>query len=64
MKNIFIKSTIILMCGTFVSKLIGFIIRILFARIIKDGISIYALIMPTYSLLITITQLGLPYAIS
>lgn len=64
MKNIFIKSTIILMCGTFISKLIGFIIRILFARIIKDGISIYALIMPTYSLLITITQLGLPYAIS
>ena len=36
MKNIFIKSTIILMCGTFVSKLIGFIIRILFARIIKE----------------------------
>ena len=64
MKNIFLKSTIILMLGTLVTKVIGFAIRIIFTRIIKDGINIYSLVMPTYSLLIAITQLGLPYAVS
>lgn len=64
MKNIFIKSTIILMLGTLISKLLGFFIRIIFTRIIGDGINLYSLIMPTYSLLIAITQLGLPYAVS
>ncbi len=64
MKNIFIKSTIILMLGSLVSKLLGFIIRILFTRLIGEGINLYSLVMPTYSLLIAITQLGLPYAVS
>lgn len=64
MKNIFLKSTIILLIGTMISKLLGFFIKIILVRIIGDGINIYSLIMPTYSLLIAITQLGLPYAIS
>lgn len=64
MKNVFIKSTIILLIGTCLSKVLGFLIKIIFTRIIGDGIAIYSLIMPTYSLLIAITQLGLPYAIS
>lgn len=64
MKNVFIKSTLILMFGTLVTKLLGFIIKIIFTRVIGNGINLYSLIMPTYSLLIAITQLGLPYAIS
>lgn len=64
MKNKFIKSTIILVVGGIITKLLSFIIRIYFTRVIKDGINIYSLIMPTYSLLITITQLGFPIAIS
>ena len=64
MKNKFIKSTIILMLGTMLTKVLGFVIKIIFTRLIKDGINIYSLIMPTYSLLITITSLGLPFAIS
>lgn len=64
MKNKFIKSTIILVVGGITTKLLSFIIRIYFTRVIKDGINIYSLIMPTYSLLITITQLGFPIAIS
>lgn len=64
MKNKFIKSTIILVAGGIITKLLSFIIRIYFTRVIKDGINIYSLIMPTYSLLITITQLGFPIAIS
>ena len=65
MKNKFIQSTIILMIGGIATKLLSFIIKIYFTRIIgTDGINIYAIIMPTYSLLITIAQLGLPIAIS
>lgn len=65
MKNKFIKSTVILIIGGILTKLFSFIIRIYFTRVIgEDGISIYSIIMPTYSLLITITQLGFPIAIS
>lgn len=64
MKNLFLKSTLILLIGTMISKCLGFFIKIILVRIIGDGINIYSLIMPTYSLLIAITQLGLPYAIS
>ena len=64
MKNKFIKSTIILMIGTMITKILGFFIKIIFTRTIGKGINIYSLILPTYSLLIAITGLGLPYAIS
>ena len=64
MKNKFIKSTLILLIGGMLTKILSFIIRIYFTRVIGEGINIYSLIMPTYSLLITITQLGFPLAIS
>ncbi len=65
MKNKFIKSTLILILGGLVTKLLGFIIKIVYTRIIgQEGISLFMLVMPTYSLFITIAQLGLPIAIS
>ncbi len=64
MRNKFIKSTLILVIGGIITKILSFIIRVYFTRVIGDGINIYSLIMPTYSLLITITQLGFPLAIS
>ena len=64
MKNKFVESTIILMLGTMFTRLLGFFIKIYFTRIIGEGINLYSLLMPTYSLVIAITQLGLPYAIS
>ena len=64
MKNKFIKSTLVLLVGGMLTKILSFIIRIYFTRVIGDGINVYSLIMPTYSLLITITQLGFPIAIS
>ena len=65
MKNKFIKSTLILIIGGVLTKIFSFIIKIYFTRIIgTNGINIYSIIMPTYSLLITITQLGFPIAIS
>ena len=63
--NKFLKSTIILMIGSLVTKALGFIIRIFFTRTIGvEAINLYSLIMPTYSLLITLAQMGLPIAIS
>lgn len=61
----FIKSTLILVIGGIITKLFSFVIRIYFIRVIgTEGIGIYSLVMPTYSLLITITSLGFPIAIS
>lgn len=65
MKNKFITSTFILIIGGFITKILGFIIKILYTREIgPDGISLYSLIIPSYSLIITISTLSLPLAIS
>lgn len=64
-KNKFIKSTIILIIGGFFTKLLGMIIKIVSTRIIgTEGIGIYSLIMPTYLLILSICQLGLPTALN
>jgi len=64
-KNIFIKSTIILILGGIITKILGFIIRIIYTRIVgPEVIGLYSLVMPTYSLLITIATLALPTTIS
>jgi len=64
-KNIFIKSTIILILGGVITKILGFIIRIIYTRIVgAEVIGLYSLVMPTYSLLITIATLALPTTIS
>ncbi len=64
-KNIFIKSTIILILGGIINKILGFIIRIIYTRIVgAKVIGLYSLVMPTYSLLITIATLALPTTIS
>lgn len=65
MKNKFLKSTLILMIGSLLTKLLGFIIKIIFTRTVSQGeINLYSLIMPTYSLIISLASLGLPLAIS
>ena len=64
-KNMFIKGTILLFIGSVLARIIGMIIRIVFTRIIgEDGISLLNIIMPTYVLVINLTSLGLPLAIS
>lgn len=64
-KNIFITSSLILICGGIITKILGFIIRIIYTRIVgNEVIGLYALVMPTYSLLITIATLALPTTIS
>lgn len=63
--NVFIKSTLILILGGIITKILGFIIRIIYIRIVgTEVISLYSLVTPTYSLLITIATLALPTTIS
>ena len=65
MKEKFIKSTIILTIGGFLTKILSMFIRILMTRVIGiDGIGLYMLVMPTFNLLITLSSLSMPLAIS
>lgn len=64
-KSKFIKSTIILLIGGLITKLLGMVIRIVMSRNLgSTGMGIYMLIMPTFSLLIALSQLGFPITIS
>ena len=65
MKNTFIKSTIILIIGGFITKILGMVIKIVTTRMIgSTGFGMYSLIMPTMMLLISLSQLGLPTALN
>ena len=65
MKNKFIKSTIILLIGSGITKILGMLIKIITTRLVgSEGIGLYMLIMPTFSLFITLASLGLPISIS
>jgi len=65
MKNTFIKSTMILLIGGFLTKILGMVIKIVTNRLVGTEIlGLYMLITPTFMLLITIAQLGFPVAIS
>jgi len=64
-KNKFLESTLILLIGGFITKCLGFFIRIIYTRMVgSEAISLYTIVMPTYSLLLTIATLSLPIAIS
>lgn len=64
-RNVFLESTIILLIGGLITKCLGFIIRIIYTRMVgSDAISLYTIVTPTYSLLLTLATLALPIAIS
>lgn len=61
----FLKGTIILLIAGLVTRVLGFINRIVIARFIgEEGVGLYMMAFPTLMLVITVTQLGLPVAIS
>ena len=63
--NKFIKSTIILIIGGFITKILGMVIKIALTRSIgTEGISLYMLVLPTFNLFITLCNLGVPIAIT
>lgn len=65
MKNKFIKSTIILIIGGLITKVLGMVIKIALTRTIgTEGISLYSLVLPTFNLFISLCNLGVPTAIT
>lgn len=65
MKNKLIHSTIILLIGGFITKVLGMVIKIVMARKIgTEGMGLYMLLLPTFTLLINISQFGFPIALS
>lgn len=65
MKNKFIKSTIILIIGGMLTKILGMIIKITLTRTVKEeGIALYMLVLPTFNLFISLCNLGVPTAIT
>ncbi len=65
MKEKFILSTIILLIGGFLTKILGMIIKIVMTRLMgTEGIGLYMMILPTFSLFIALAQAGFPIAIS
>lgn len=65
MKEKFIKSILILIIGGLLTKVLGMIIKIVMSRLIgTEGLGLYMIILPTFSLLIGLGQFGLPTALS
>ena len=65
MKNKFVKSTIILILGGGITKLLAMVIKIFLTRSIGDeGIGLYMIVLPTFNLFITLCTLSLSTAIS
>lgn len=65
MKEKFILSTLILLIGGFLTKILGMIIKIIMTRLMgTEGIGLYMMILPTFSLFIALAQFGFPIAIS
>lgn len=61
----FLKGTLILLLAGFVTRILGFINRIVIARFIgEEGVGLFMMAFPTLILVVTITQIGLPVAIS
>ena len=64
-KEKFIKSTIILIIGGFITKILGMIIKVVNTRLIGlEGIGLYMLINPTFSLFMSLAQFSLPTSVS
>lgn len=65
LKNKFITSTLILVLSGMSTKLLGLVIKVIFTRIVgSSAIGLYTIVMPTYSLLLTICTLAMPTTIA
>lgn len=63
--SIFMKSTLILLVGGVLGKLVGFVLRIIVTRHLgTEGMGLYSLLSPTASLLTVIATFSYPTAIS
>jgi len=64
-KQTFLQGTLILIFAGMITRLLGFVNRLVIARLLgEEGIGLYMMALPTLFLVINLTQLGLPIAIS
>ncbi|WP_269412098.1 stage V sporulation protein B [Lentibacillus daqui] len=64
-KQSFLQGTLILIMAGMITRFLGFINRMVLARFLgEEGVGIYMMALPTLFLVMTLTQLGLPVAIS
>src|SRR5690625_664207 len=64
-KQSFLYGTLILIIAGMFTRFLGFINRLVVARLMgEEGVGLYMMALPTLFLIITLTQLGLPVAIS
>lgn len=64
-KQTFLEGTLVLIFSGIIIKILGFANKMILVRIIgEEGVGIYAMAYPTLLLVVTLTQLGLPVAIS
>lgn len=65
MKEKFIRNSIILIIGGALTKILGIVIRMVMARVASiESISLYMLVLPTFSLMMAISQLGFSKGVS
>ena len=64
-KQTFIKGALILIVAGMISRLLGFVNRMVMARLLgEEGVGIYMLTVPALLLMITLSQVGIPVAVS
>ena len=64
-KDTFKTSILILLIGGFLTKILSFFIRVFYTRIVgSEGINLYTIVTPTFSLFITLASFALPISIS
>ncbi|MDC3415637.1 stage V sporulation protein B [Aquibacillus salsiterrae] len=64
-KQTFLQGTLILIFAGMITRFLGFINRIVVARIMgEEGVGLYNMALPTLFLIYTLSQFGLPLAIS
>ena len=65
MKEKFIKSTIILIIGGVITKVLGMLYKIILTRYLStEALGVYMMILPTCILFISLASFGFPVAIS
>src|SRR5699024_6303574 len=64
-KQSFLRGTVILIIAGMITRALGFVNRIVIARLMgEEGVGLYMMALPSLFLMITLTQIGLPIAIS
>lgn len=65
MKEKFFKSTLILLIGGVITKILGMINKVVMARFLKtDGIGLYMIILPSFILFLNLASFGMPISVS